>query len=672
MMDSRNLPATDSLRTPTIPFTLAFRSGGFDNRPIPAMNQASPQLGQNPYMKRGSDRYLNSGTSVSRTDLGAYRMGSATKVPSAIYEGEFSPPNPEIIPGRPAVEFLNVGFNTFQPDNDDEATHALLKAMGNQQFKATFTDPFSDYFNEQRLAREINDIERTASVPEHQLAREIMRNVIAERKEGNELDTMRKMIDNGMTAEDAENEIDNIRRFNALQASKNPDDRMYQSKLLLTRIAKSRGQLSSVNEPLDNHSAIMSPQPNELMASAMGDVGAGFGNSPIDTNKIFKTPEYYKKFLRKSTLTQEQADRDTAIGNQIATEGFSQNIPDDAPTSGAVTASVLSAEDRYRQIEQNTLNAASKLEGLRRRGQTLRAPMPSLLFAPNVIANFYNSDPGTDTLFSNKNADSLTLADTLSAINNLVANNSSLVARLKFILTSFKQDNSATLRSDSKDITVNEMRDVLKKLTNFQSYDFQFPSIVNRTRINQRALKQDIITFADLNQQEILAKQAESRRSAFSRKNRSSKKFATTVEVPETSTIQEINNPQPIRDQTVPGVLPAFQEATMGSMRRMMPDNAQLPLLIKEIIQRRNRSRVSEAFQALRDYRPAPPPGADPPADAPLPANTIVRKLPTMSNTTINKMKADELKKLYKNTTGREATGKVSDLKAELKKLINP
>jgi hypothetical protein len=53
------------------------------------------------------------------------------------------------------------------------------------------------------------------------------------------------------------------------------------------------------------------------MGEAMG-VGGGFGTAPLDASRQFMTPDFYRRFLRRSTLTQEAGDEQQAFNELIA------------------------------------------------------------------------------------------------------------------------------------------------------------------------------------------------------------------------------------------------------------------------------------------------------------------------------------------------------------------
>ena len=244
-------------------------------------------------------------------DIGALSAGEQTRLP----------PNPTYPKGPDAIMFAITGNNVYQPSTyNGVTTHALISKLADNKFKAEQNDGYSKYVQQLKLEREISEVEKTASVEQLGLAREVLRSAMAERRKQNEDDYLRKMLDSGLSVEDAKDEIDNVRRANALQEVKRVDDREYQSKLLLVNLARKRGVLSSTNEPLSQSAPVMNPAPNDQTATLGGNKADGFGNAPLDMARKFLTPEYYGRFLRKSSMTQEEGDRQTAM-NRLITSG---------------------------------------------------------------------------------------------------------------------------------------------------------------------------------------------------------------------------------------------------------------------------------------------------------------------------------------------------------------
>ena len=362
---------------------IAFRAGG---NGVPILTRASGQSTTG-YQTNGlpGGSMPTPGGGANKTTLGAYRMGDqdGNGPASAIYAGDiFSPPGQ---PDRvyPERTFANVGNNVYQPEANDLATHALLKRLGDQQFKAKSLAPFEDYRAQQRLAKDLEEASRNASLSDLGLSREIIRNLAAERRQQNEDDYLRKMLDSGATPEAARKEIEDVRNANAIQEAKKVDDRDYQAKTLIQRIAMSRGVTPMVQEPLNQSSSIDNPQRSQSMSQAMGQPGQGFGTSPLDANR--KTPEFYKKFLRRSNMSQESQDETQAF-NQMLTEG---EIP--TPSSGSFSLATLKGQERQQQIEMASEALASRLDTLRQRATRIKLPLPKPVVAKEIIDALYKS-----------------------------------------------------------------------------------------------------------------------------------------------------------------------------------------------------------------------------------------------------------------------------------------
>jgi hypothetical protein len=295
--------------------TVAFRAGG-NNVPILTRASGSSVNGyQNMGLPTGSKP--SPGGGANKTTLGAYRMGESDGIapPSAIYADDIFGPIGQ--PGRvyPERNFVTTGNNVFQPDNDDRGTLELLRRLGDQQFKAKSNAPFEDYRVQQRYASDLAQASRLASPSDSQLSRDVIRNIAAERRQQSENDYVRKMIDAGATPEFAQEQIQNVRNANALQEARTVDDRPYQAKTLIQRIAEKRGVTPMVREPLTQSSAITNPQPSQAMSQAMGKPGEGFGTSPLDTSRLSMSPELYARLSRRSESSQEASDEQTAFSN---------------------------------------------------------------------------------------------------------------------------------------------------------------------------------------------------------------------------------------------------------------------------------------------------------------------------------------------------------------------
>jgi len=387
----------------------AFRAGG---NQVPIMTRASGQ---------STAGYQTMGNSVGKTTLGAYRMGDddGNTAVGAIYPGEIFPPLPPEGRKYPSRTFENIGNNVFQPEETGNATIALLRRLGDQKFKAEANAPFEDYQAQQRLARDIDDASRNASLTDLGMSREIIRNLAAQRRQQNEDDYLRRMLDSGATPEAARKEIEDVRNANALQEARKVEDREYQAKTLINRIAMSRGVTPMAKEPLTQSSAIDTPDRSQAMAQAMG-VPGGFGSAPLDANRVFMNPDFYKRFLRRSTLTQEASDEATAFSNLITgvDEGFT------APMQGSFSMATLKGQERQNQVEIAAEGLASRLEAIRQRQNRIKKVLPKPVVGKEILTKLYNAKSkkaGEKILFSPETLDTLNPLQLLVAINDSAA-----------------------------------------------------------------------------------------------------------------------------------------------------------------------------------------------------------------------------------------------------------
>jgi hypothetical protein len=448
----------------------------------PIRTMASPNL-QEP----GGSIVPGLGLPIGKTTLGSYRMGSSDESSGAIYPGEIFPPNPRLAPGRPAVTFENTGNNVFQPDDKSEALQALIKRLGDNKFKAKENEPYAAYQAIKKLEREIGDIERYAGVEDQNLSREIVRNVVEERRQQNEDDYLRRMLDSGLSVEDAKDEIDNVRRNRLIQEAKTVEDRPYQAKLLLTNLAKKRGISSSINEPLSQSGAIMSPQPNAQIASAQGNPADGFGNAPLDVNRIFMTPDYYRSRLRRSNLTQESADRDSAL-NALIASGEQPNI---------TSAPVYSARQREQQIEATREGIAANAEVLRLHGQKLTLPLPIPVFCDGLMKQLYTllgKTTGASVRASTKAIGNMSKLQLIVGINIALNDNASF-ADLKDFLTQRKNNGNI-------DVTDELLIEALQNMVNAPIYSVPtLDGISFRNVATQQQLNAAVLAFANASPQ---------------------------------------------------------------------------------------------------------------------------------------------------------------------------
>lgn len=436
---------------------IAFRAGG-NNVPILTRASSSSTTGyQTMGLPTGSKPSPGGGANI--TTLGAIRMGDqdGNGPASAIVGGPtdiFYPPGQ---PDRvyPERTFANVGNNVFQPENDDSATLALLRRLGDQKFKAESMAPFEDYRAQQKLAIDLQEASKNASLSDLGLSREIIRNLAEKRRQQNEDDYLRRMLDSGATPEAARKEIEDVRNANAIQEARKIEDREYQAKTLIQRIAASRGITPMVREPLTNSSSIDNPQRSQAMSQAMGMPGEGFGTSPLDMNRQFMTPDFYKKFLRRSALTQESADQDQAFSSLLA-DG---EIP--LPPSGAYSMATLRGQERQMQVENASEALAARLETIRSRANRVLLPLPSNVIAKDVLDELYKnkgSKPGKRVLFSSETIQDMRTLQLLIALNLTLSINrssvSTLLQQLNGISLGTVQNPSPKIIEDLKNIVI--------------------------------------------------------------------------------------------------------------------------------------------------------------------------------------------------------------------------
>lgn len=446
---------------------IAFRAGG---NGIPILTRASAQSTSG-YQTMGlpdGSRPMPGG-GANRTTLGAYRMGDddGNAPVGAIYPGEIFPPIAIEPPLNPERTFANVGNNVFQPQGNDLATHALLKRLGEQQFKAAAMAPFEDYMAQQRLAKDLEEASRNASLNDLGLSREIIRNLAAQRRQQNEDDYLRKMLDAGATPEAARKEIEDVRNANAIQEAKKVDDREYQAKTLIQRIAMARGVTPMVREPLNQSSSIDNPQRSQAMSQAMGMPGDGFGTSPLDMNRQFMTPEFYKKFLRRSMISQEASDEQQAF-NQMLTEG---EIP--APSQGSFSAATLRGQERQQQVEMASEALASRLDTLRQRAVRMKLPLPSPVVAKDILDVLYRSKgkaAGNRVIYSPETIHDMNPLQLLLAINWSVQHEASGFQNLKREVGKYTWGTA----EKPSDTLLNDLIKVAYAL-NKNSYDIRIP-----------------------------------------------------------------------------------------------------------------------------------------------------------------------------------------------------
>jgi len=405
-------------KNPTQSSQVAFRAGG---NGVPILTRASGQTTSG-YQTMGlpGGSMPSPGGGANKTSLGAIRMGDqdGNGPGSAIFSNDiFYPPGQ---PGReyPERTFANVGNNVYQPEEDSKATLALLRRLGDQKFKAVSQAPFEDYRAQQRLARDLEEASRNASLSDLGTSREIIRNLAAERRQQNEDDYLRKILDAGGSPESARKEIEDVRNANALQEAKKVDDREYQAKTLIQRMAMARGVTPMVKEHLSQSSSIDNPQRSQAMSQAMGMSGDGFGTSPLDMNRQFMTPDFYRKFLRRSTLTQEAGDEATAFSNLITGAGNEDQLTN---MQNGFSMATLKGQERQNQIEIASEALASRLDAIRQRQFRIKSPLLETAVGEEILDKLYKQKtkrPGNKVLFSPETIQELLPLQLLLSINN--------------------------------------------------------------------------------------------------------------------------------------------------------------------------------------------------------------------------------------------------------------
>jgi len=381
------------------------------------------------------------GGGANKTVLGAYRMGDQDGITpgSAIYANDIFSPLKDPLRKYQAILFPATGNNVFQPDSGDKPTQALLERMAFTAEKAKDNEPFADYFAQLKLSKDVDLAGRSSGIGDLIKSREIIRHVVDMRREQNNSDYLRRMLDAGLSAEDAQKEIDNVKKANALQEAKKIEDRPYQSKLLIARIAQKRGLTSMINEPLTSSGAISSPQPNGVMSAMIGKPGQGFGESPLDLNRVFMTPDFYKSMLRRTTMTEESAQEQSAMATLLAqgdglnndinemtkqySKGFYDLTGGTAVNSG-ISANTFNVMRKQEAIENRKESLLANLDNLRMRQEKRKIPLPQIVIAPRILGELYGVSKPTNMVET-----SAEIIETLDATHLFLSMNVSIVTR---------------------------------------------------------------------------------------------------------------------------------------------------------------------------------------------------------------------------------------------------
>jgi hypothetical protein len=177
----------------------------------------------------------------------------------------------------------------------------------------------------------------------------------------------------------------------------------------------------------------MNPAPNDQTATLGGNKADGFGNAPLDTARKFLTPEYYGRFLRKSTMTQEEGDRQQAMNNLI-TSGK-------AAESGIQFASQMDAKQREANIEFRSEALANQLSSLTNRPRLEPSP-PGFL-----CEKYYNQTLGVKKphRVAILELTSMNTFQIIYAINRMLAVDVTLLGNLRTLIPRiFPNEQSAT------------------------------------------------------------------------------------------------------------------------------------------------------------------------------------------------------------------------------------
>jgi len=468
-------------KNPTQSSHTAFQAGG---NGMPILTRASGQSTagfQTMGLPTGSKP--SPGGGANKTVLGAYRMGDqdGNGAAGAIYPNDiFSPPG---LPDReyPIRIFGAVGNNVFQPEYDDRATIALLKRLGDQKFKAVTQEPFEEYLAQDRLARDVEEAARNASLSDLGTSREILRSIAAERRQQNTDDYLRKMLNAGASPAAANQELENIRNANAIQEAKNVDDRTYQAKTLIQRIAMSRGITPMSKEPLNQSQSIDNPQPSQAMSEAMGKPGQGFGTSDLD-NRQLMTPGYYGRVLRRSSTTQEAQDEERAFSNLLS-QG---QVP--LPERGSYSLPTMEAQEREQQMDMASEALAARLDTLRQRATRMKLPLPKPVVAKEILTVLYGAkgkSEGDRVLFSPETIQDMNPLQLLLAINWSVQNEANGFNRLKSEVAKYTwgtaEKQSPTLLHDLKKVAyvLNKSNQDIRIPFSTSLVPFKLSSLVN-------------------------------------------------------------------------------------------------------------------------------------------------------------------------------------------------
>ena len=396
----------DSLLRNRISTKTQFKAGGDG---VPIMTLASGQ---------STKGISTQGLAVGTTTLGPNRIAQAIDSDNIFYPpGDYDAKTPDVM-------FSNIGNRVYQPD-PNLSLPPLLKKLGDQKFKAKANQKFEEYLKVGKLAKDLDTVSRNVGLEALGQSREILRTLVDTRRKITEQDYLRKMLDSGLSLDDAEKEIEGARKARALQEFRTLDDRPYQAKMLIHRLAMSRGAVSQVKAPLNSSGNIDSPQTSMLVAEQTGQTA--FGHSPIDAARVFLTPDFYKRFARRSLQSQEGIDQQTAI-NSLISEGMPEDIV------GGTNASIINAQGREANIQRQREGLASMLDNRKRFGGKIMLPLPPIMFAPAQLGHVYsekNKTVGASAMFHYVNIADMSNFNKVVAINQVLALNPDSLFNLK-------------------------------------------------------------------------------------------------------------------------------------------------------------------------------------------------------------------------------------------------
>jgi hypothetical protein len=164
------------------------------------------------------------------------------------------------------------------------------------------------------------------------------------------------------------------------------------------------------------------------MAQLTGNEGQGFGTSSLDVNRQFITPEFYRRFLRRSNMTQEAGDEMTAFSNLLTNEKLPQ------PTSGSYSLATLQGQERLNEIEGESEALASRLESLRLRQNKIKLPLAEPIFVKELVKRSYNRRKkvtGETVLTVPENIQDMSPSQLILSINYNLSSRPNGLARLK-------------------------------------------------------------------------------------------------------------------------------------------------------------------------------------------------------------------------------------------------